>query len=73
MAHKIFDSAFKNLLDLDAEPRQIVTGFEFTEGPIWHPAEQFLFFSDIPGNARYAWDAKSGVVEASVRAIRAMA
>lgn len=64
MTHKIFDSAFKNLLDINAEPKQIVTGFEFTEGPIWHPTEQFLFFSDIPGNIRYAWDAKSGVVEA---------
>ena len=64
MTHKIFDSAFKNLLDINAEAKQIMTGFEFTEGPIWHPTEQFLFFSDIPGNIRYAWDAKSGVVEA---------
>ena len=64
MTHKIFDSAFKNLLDINAEAKQIMTGFEFTEGPIWHPTEQFLFFSDIPGNIRYAWDATSGVVEA---------
>ena len=63
MTHKLFDSAFVNLLDLDAEPRQLASGFEFTEGPIWNPAEQFLFFSDIPGNARYSWDIKIGATE----------
>ncbi len=64
MAHKIFDSKFNNLLDTNATPKQVMTGFEFTEGPVWHPTEQFLFFSDIPGNVRYAWDATNGVAEA---------
>lgn len=28
---------------------KIATGFQFTEGPVWHP-EQYLLFSDIPAN-----------------------
>ena len=27
-------------------------GFTFTEGPIWHPGEQVLYFSDMPGDIR---------------------
>lgn len=28
---------------------KVVTGFQFTEGPVWHP-DQYLLFSDIPAN-----------------------
>ncbi|RYF91994.1 MAG: SMP-30/gluconolactonase/LRE family protein, partial [Chitinophagaceae bacterium] len=31
------------------EVTQLVTGFQFVEGPVWHP-EQNLLFSDIPAN-----------------------
>ena len=34
----------------------------FTEGPIWHPVDQYLLFSDMPGDVRRRWD-KAGVVE----------
>ena len=44
--------------------KQIVNGCQFTEGPIWNPAESFLFFSDIPGNVRYSWDEENGLKEA---------
>jgi gluconolactonase len=30
----------------DSEPRQLATGFGFTEGPLWHP-EGYLLFVDI--------------------------
>ncbi len=63
MTHTALDSEFLRLVDLDAKPTPIATGCAFTEGPIWHPREQFLFFSDIPGNVRRAWDAAGGVVE----------
>jgi sugar lactone lactonase YvrE len=33
---------------------KIAGGFEFTEGPVWHP-EGFLLFSDIPANTIYKW------------------
>tara|TARA_A100001234_G_scaffold209959_1_gene209281 strand:- start:1275 stop:2804 length:1530 start_codon:yes stop_codon:yes gene_type:complete len=64
MTHLSFDSTFTNLIDVNAEVKQIVNGCQFTEGPIWNPAESFLFFSDIPGNVRYSWDEENGLKEA---------
>jgi gluconolactonase len=36
-------------------------GFLFTEGPLWHPRERFLLFSDMPGDHLRKWTAKDGV------------
>jgi gluconolactonase len=36
--------------DASVPLRQIVSGLRFAEGPLWHPSEQHLTFSDIPGN-----------------------
>ena len=38
MTHLSFDSTFTNLIDVNAEVKQIVNGCQFTEGPIWNPA-----------------------------------
>jgi gluconolactonase len=35
----------------------------FTEGPVWHPVDHFLLFSDMPGDVRRRWDPHGGVVE----------
>ncbi len=51
------------LLDLvaeDASVDRICTGFQFTEGPIWHPGDQCLYFSDIPADTRRRWSAADG-------------
>jgi gluconolactonase len=40
------------LIDPNAEVERLATGFTFTEGPIWHPTEQVLYFSDMPGDVR---------------------
>jgi gluconolactonase len=32
----------------------VASGFEFTEGPVWHPSG-FLLFSDIPADTIYKW------------------
>ena len=63
MVHISFDSAFTKLVDVNAEVKQLVTGCQFTEGPVWNPTESFLFFSDIPGDVRYSWDADIGLKE----------
>lgn len=42
----------------DAQLEQIATGFQFTEGPYWHP-DGYLLFSDIPGNTIYQWSPES--------------
>ena len=54
---------FEDLIDLDAPVVQLGTGFSFTEGPIWHPVDHYLLFSDMPADVRRRWDAGSGVVE----------
>ncbi|AMJ59702.1 isochorismatase family protein [Bosea sp. PAMC 26642] len=60
--HVAIHPTFADLIDLWAPVRQLGTGFEFCEGPVWHPREQHLLFSDMPGDVRRRWD-KSGVRE----------
>jgi gluconolactonase len=40
---------------------KVVDGLQFTEGPVWSPAQQCLFFTDIPGNRIYQWSAARGL------------
>lgn len=34
---------------------RVLTGFQFAEGPAWHPSDELLVFSDIIGNTLYRW------------------
>jgi len=63
MAHEALRPEFRKLIDEAAPLRRIGSGFTFTEGPIWHPVEQHLLFSDMPGDVRRRWDEISGVSE----------
>ncbi len=46
MAHTALDPAFRRLVDEHAPVHQAGSGFTFTEGPIWHPTEHYLLFSE---------------------------
>jgi len=37
----------------NAPMERLATGFSFTEGPVWHPYEKWLVFSDIPESRMY--------------------
>ena len=50
-----------DLIDADAEIKQLGTGCEFTEGPVWHAEGKFLLFSDIPANQMKKWTAEEGI------------
>src|SRR5580704_5241185 len=63
MTHVTLRPEFENLIDPYAPVGQVATGFDFTEGPIWHPVEHFLLFSDMPGDVRRRWDTRRGIVE----------
>ena len=65
MGHIQLAPAFAELIDLAAPIGQIGTGFTFTEGPIWHPTQHHLLFSDMPADVRRRWDPRLGVVEVS--------
>ncbi|MEM9952374.1 MAG: SMP-30/gluconolactonase/LRE family protein [Chloroflexota bacterium] len=57
----IRDERLLDIITLDTPLEQHLTGFRFTEGPIWHPTEHHLRFSDIMGNAIYQWDERDGL------------
>src|SRR5690606_17195508 len=56
MTHQAIRQQFHELIDVAAPVRQIGTGFTFTEGPVWHPVERHLLFSDMPADTRRRWD-----------------
>jgi gluconolactonase len=45
----------------EAEVSRVATGFVFTEGPVWHPTESHLIFSDIIGNRMLRWSELEGL------------
>ena len=52
-----------HLVDENVEVEQLGTGFTFTEGPIWHPRDEYLLFSDMPADIRRKWTPDGQVVE----------
>src|SRR5271157_735406 len=63
MNHTALRREFSDLIDLDAAVDRLAGGFTFTEGPIWHPRDQFLLFSDMPADVRRRYDERGGVRE----------
>jgi gluconolactonase len=63
MAVQAKSETFYELVPADAELERLGTGFTFTEGPVWHPGDAFLLFSDMPADVRRRWDAAGGVTE----------
>ena len=63
MSYMSLRPEFEELIEPDAPAIQVAADCKFTEGPIWHPVEQFLLFSDMPGDVRRRWDPHAGVVE----------
>jgi len=57
----IRDTRLTDVISPEAELEQAITGLKFTEGPIWHPTEKHLRFSDIIGNSIYQWREQDGL------------
>ena len=55
--------AIYELVEEGSGVEKLATGFTFTEGPIWHPTEQHLLFSDMPGDVRRKYTPDGTVVE----------
>ncbi|MEX0748261.1 MAG: SMP-30/gluconolactonase/LRE family protein [Rhodothermales bacterium] len=55
------ESRFEALIPKGAFVEKLAEGFEWSEGPVWVPAGQYLLFSDIPVNTIYRWDAGRGL------------
>ncbi|MEM9683281.1 MAG: SMP-30/gluconolactonase/LRE family protein, partial [Pseudomonadota bacterium] len=57
----IRDPAFEEVIDTSARLDRIADGFSFTEGPIWHPDEHWLVFSDIAKSRQHRWSESDGL------------
>jgi gluconolactonase len=55
------NQGFAAIVDPEATLEKLATGFEFTEGPIWHPTARHLTFSDMPGDHMRRWTAGRGI------------
>jgi sugar lactone lactonase YvrE len=53
----------ESILAPGTQVERVAAGFQFTEGPVWHP-DGYLLFSDIPANTIYRWT--PGETEATV-------
>jgi len=58
---EIRHNRFTQIVGTDVELERIASGFDFIEGPVWHPCDGFLIFSDIVGNAMYRWSQADGI------------
>jgi len=55
------DPALDALIAADAVVENLGSGFNWSEGPIWVPAENALLFSDVPENRVYRWKDGAGI------------
>ncbi len=63
MAHQAISDNFSDIIDAHAPVRQLATGFTFTEGPLWHPLDGYLIFSDMPADVRRRYTPGQGIRE----------
>lgn len=61
MSVEIRDPRFTSVVGETVAFERIATGFLFTEGPLWHAADKYLLFSDMPGDHLRKWTARAGV------------
>jgi gluconolactonase len=61
MTVEIRDERFSGVVGNDVTVEQLATGFAFTEGPIWHHRDNYLIFSDMPGDHMRRWTDDGGI------------
>lgn len=61
MPFEIRSDKFNTVLSESAPLEEIASSLGFTEGPIWHPTENWLVFSDIQESHQYKWSEKDGL------------
>ena len=61
MSIDVRDPRLLSIIKEDAQVELVASGFEFTEGPVWHPVEKFLIFSDMPGDHMRRWTPAGGI------------
>lgn len=49
------DQLINSLIPEDAKIEILVSGFDWSEGPLWLEDQEALIFSDVPANIIYRW------------------
>ena len=57
--------AIYDLVEEGSGVEQLAAGLAFTEGPVWHPVEQVLYFSDMAADVR-----RTATLDGTVTAVR---
>lgn len=57
----IHDPGLTEIFETKGELETVVAGLKFLEGPVWHPYEGHLRFSDILGNSTMQWSDCAGL------------
>jgi gluconolactonase len=57
----VFDEGLANLIEPGTVLERIASGFQFVEGPAWHPLMKAYIFSDIIGDRQYSWHQRGGL------------
>ncbi|MGH7323795.1 MAG: SMP-30/gluconolactonase/LRE family protein [Candidatus Rokuibacteriota bacterium] len=61
MTVEVRDRRFLEVVGPEVAFEAIATGCRFTEGPLWHPREDYLLWSDMPDDHLRRWSAREGV------------
>ena len=59
--YELHDPRFRALIQPSARLDQLATGFRSAEGPVWFPAHEALYFSDIPNDRMMRWTEGTGL------------
>ena len=59
--HKKPAGGLDAIVEAGTIPHQFLSGFDFVEGPAWHPQTGELVFSDIIGDRIYRWTERDGL------------
>ena len=57
---QVRDQRLLEVISADAQLEPLSEVFQFTEGPVWHPLERHVTFSDIPADTLYRWSDAQG-------------
>jgi gluconolactonase len=59
--YEAHDPIFETYVLFNAPVKQLATGFDWTEGPVWFGDANCLLFSDIPNNRIMRWSPDTGI------------
>jgi gluconolactonase len=57
----VIDQKMNSIVAPGTLPEILAEGFEWSEGPLWLPAQKKVLFSDIPENSVFEWSEEEGL------------